>query len=100
MKQKFLLLISSFISIVVSAQSPTVTNVIASSLTGRTVSAHYAGAPTFDEGNAGASQTWDFSSYTFPSAGSSSYVNPTTAYGYSNFTTCTDALRSISGTTT
>lgn len=100
MKQVSLLFATLLLSVAVSAQSPNITNVIASSLTGRTVNAHYVSAPTFDEGNAGAAQTWDFSSYTFPAAGSSSYINPSTAYGYSNFTTCTDALQSIAGGTT
>lgn len=100
MKQVSLLFATLLLSVAVSAQSPSITNVIASSLTGRTINAHFVGAPTFDEGNAGAAQTWDFSSYSFPSASSSSYVNPFTAYGYSNFTTCTDALRAVNGATT
>ncbi len=82
------------------AQSPTVTSAIAQNLTGKTVSAHYVSAPTFDEGNAGASQTWDFSTYTFGAASTSTYITPSTGIGYSNFPGCTDALQVVSGGTT
>lgn len=89
-----------FYSAIIFSQSPTVTSAIAQGLTGKTVNAHYVSAPAFDEGNAGASQTWDFSTYTFGAAAPSTYITPSTGIGYSNFTGCTDALQVSGGGTT
>jgi hypothetical protein len=73
------------------AQSPVITSAFVSNLTGTNVVDNvFVSAPS--EGNSGAGQTWDFSQNTYNFYTLYSYISPSTAYGYNNFTACTDAI--------